>query len=107
MRNKDFERPSNVDHERGRKRKLDAQPEKAGFFHAGLTPELKESLVDYARLAAESARAEGRKAQQEHNEEKLSRREDRLQQLLNTAIDHYAYSLELFDAWKAQRAKGD
>ena len=33
--------------------------------------------MDYARLAAESARAEGRKAQQEHNDEKLSRREDR------------------------------
>ena len=108
MRNQDFERPPNVDHGRGRKAKL--QPSAAegsnGFFHNGLTPELQESLVDYTRRAAEGARAAGREALKAHDEEKLKRREDRLEKLLNAAVEHYAYSLELFEAWKAQRATG-
>ena len=79
--------------------------EGSGFFYSGLTPELQQSLVDYTRRAAEGARAEGRRALKAHADEKLARREDRLQTLLNAAIEHYAYSMELFDAWKAQRAK--
>jgi hypothetical protein len=108
MRNQDFERPPNVDHGRGRKAKL--QPSAAegsnGFFHNGLTPELQQSLVDYTRHAAAEARAEGRRALKAHADEKLQRREDRLEKLLNAAVEHYAYALELFDAWKAQRATG-
>ena len=35
---------------------------------------------------------------------KLARREERLVELLNAAVDHYARSMELFDAWRVQRA---
>ena len=78
-----------------------AEVEGSGFFYSGLTPELQQSLVEYTRQAAEGARAEGRRALKAHADEKLARREDRLQTLLNAAIEHYAYSMELFDAWKA------
>ena len=114
MRNGDFKRPANVDHGRGRKSKhqraaaessSSAAEGSSGFFHSGLTPELQQSLVNYTRRAAEEARAEGRRALKAHADEKLARREDRLQTLLNAAIEHYAYALELFDAWKAQRAQ--
>ena len=40
---------------------------------------------------------------QEHDADKLARREERLIVQLNAAVDAYAYALELFDAWKAQR----
>ena len=108
MRNQDFERPANVDHGRGRKTKQ--QPAVAeggsGFYYSGLTPELQQSLVDYTRRTAEDARAAGRQALKAHADEKLQRREARLEKLLTAAVEHYAYALELFDAWKSQRATG-
>ena len=104
MRNGDFDRTANVDHGRGRKRKKAEQELKGGFFWTGLTPELQSSLVEYTRKAAAGARAEGRRALKAHDDEKLQRREERLKTLLNAAVDHYAYALELFDAWKAQGA---
>ena len=114
MRNGDFERPANVDHGRGRNSKQQraaadgssgAAEGSSGFFHSGLTLELQQSLIDYTRRAAAEARAEGRRALKAHADEKLSRREDRLEKLLNAAVEHYAYAMELFDAWQAQRAK--
>ena len=106
MRNQDFERPPNVDSSRGRKQKEQAEPEEqtGGFFHAGLTPELQQSLVNYSRRAVAGARVAGRLARRAHDDEKLARREDRLEKLLTAAVEHYARALELFDAWKAQRA---
>ena len=100
MRNQDFDRPANVDHGHGRKAKAQpvAEESSSGFFYSGLTPELQQSLVDYVRRAAAEARAEGRRALKAHADEKLARREDRLEKLLNAAIEHYAYALELFDA---------
>ena len=50
------------------------------------------------------ARVAGRLARRAHDDEKLARREDRLEKLLTAAVEHYARALELFDAWKAQRA---
>ena len=41
-----------------------------------------------------------------HDEEKLQRRADRLESLLERAVERYAYALELYDAWAAQRARG-
>ena len=35
---------------------------------------------------------------------KLARREERVTALRNAAVDHYAYAMKLFDAWKQQRA---
>ena len=108
MRNQDFERPPKVDEGRGRKRKQELEPEAqhVGFFYAGLTPELQSSLIEYARHAAIGARSEGRLALKAHDEEKLERRADRLQTLLTQAVERYAYALELFDAWAAQRERG-
>ena len=103
MRNGDFERARVADPVRGRKRTRDMQPEQLdGFFHSGLTQELQQSLVEYARKAAEGARKDGRLALKEHDEEKLARREERLITMLNAAVDRYAYALELFDAWAAK-----
>ena len=62
MRNRDFERPENVDHERGRKRKHEEKTQVGGFFYSGLSSELQASLVEYARRAAAGARADGRAA---------------------------------------------
>ena len=105
MRNQDFERPANVDHGRGRKRKQQAAAEEGGggFFHSGLTPELQQSLVEYTRGAAAGAAADGRLALSAHSEEKLQRREDRVQALLNATIQHHAEAKELFNDWMAQR----
>lgn len=106
MRNHDFERAPNIAHDR-RKRKQSSteKPEPTGvFFHTGLTPELQESLVLYARHSAVAARAAGRAALAEQELEKLQRREERVIQLLNSAVEHYAYALELFDGWMVQRA---
>ena len=106
MRNHDFDRPANVAHDR-RKRKADgaeAAP-KGGFYHTGLSKELQQSLVEYVWRAAKGARADGRVALHEHDADKLARREERLTTLLNAAVDAYAYALELFEAWQAQRLK--
>ena len=105
MHNRDFEQPLMVGHDRGRKRKAtETEPRQGGFFYSGLTPELQQSLVDFARHAAAGARADGRLALQAHDNEKLAKREERLITLLNAAVEHYAYSLELFDSWQVQRA---
>ena len=90
MRNQDFARPANVDRTRARKQKEPEEPEEqtGGFFHSGLSPELQESLIYYVRRTAEGARREGRLARKAHDDEKLARREDRLQKLLSAAIEH-------------------
>ena len=90
---------ANVAHDR-RKRKADGTEvaPRGGFFYS-LTKEMQQSLVEYARRAAKGARADGRVALQAHDADKLVRREERLTVLLNAAVDAYAYSLELFDAW--------
>ena len=107
MRNHDLDREPNVAHDRGRTRKDGGEGEAAGggFFWRGLTHELRRSLVEFVRLAAPRARADGRLALKEHDEAKLERREERVQALLTAAVEHYAHALELFDAWMVQRAK--
>ena len=101
MRNGDFNTPPKIDNTRGRKRKEghEQQPARGGFFHTGLTPELRESLVDYARHSVAEARKAGRAALKAHDDEKILRRELRTQTQLDAAIEHYARALELFDAW--------
>jgi len=102
MRNQDFEKAPNVDGERGRKRKKEIKVPQ-GFFYK-LTPQLQDSLVTFSRKHAESARADGRLALKAHDKEKLERREERVISLLNAAVDHYAYALELFDACDGRRS---
>ena len=109
MRMHYFDRTANVAHDR-RKRKESGSDGEAdagsGFFwSAGLTDELRESLVEYARLEAPAARAAGRTALQEQEAERLERREERVITLLHAAVEHYAHSKELFAAWQAGRAK--
>ena len=104
MRNQDFERPANVDHGRGRKRKQQPQPHRGGFFYTGLTPELQQSLVEYTRGARTDAQAEGREALRAQEEERLQKREERVQKLLTAAIDRHAEAKELYKDWMAQRA---
>ena len=108
MRNHDFDQPVAVHQERSRKKRREeaAPQERGGFFWSGLTPELQQSLVEYTRRAAAGARADGRLVLAAHDEEKLQRREERVMTLLNAAVEQYAYALELFDAWAAQRAHG-
>ena len=55
---------------------------------------------------AGGARSGGRLALKAHDNEKLTRRADQLQTLLTAAVERYAYALELFDAWAAQRERG-
>ena len=108
MHNGDFERPLPVDEGRGRKRKAavaGAASTPRGFFYTGLTPELQHSLVEFTRREAVNARKAGREALQEQDAERLSRREERVITLLNKAVEHYAYSKELFESWQTQRAK--
>jgi hypothetical protein len=85
------------------KESKESEQKSAGFFHAGLTDELKESLVELARHEAPKARADGRAASVAHDQHKLAHREERVISMLNAAVEHYAYALELFKAWEAQR----
>ena len=76
-----------------------------GFFWAGLNDRLRNSLVEFSRGSLAGARRDGRLALAAHDAAKLARREERVTALLNAAVDHYAYALELYDAWTQQRAK--
>jgi len=98
MRNQDFERPPPVLSDR-RKRKHQPAAHLGGFFYSGLSAELQASLVAYSRKAAVGARADGRLALSAQEAEKLARREERLQTLLNNTVERYAYAKELFNAW--------
>ena len=66
---------------------------------------MRESLVEFSRHSLDGARKDGRVALAAHDAAKLARREERVTALLNAAVDHYAYALELFDAWTQQRVK--
>lgn len=101
MRNCDFEQPPAVASDR-RKRKVSGEeaPPQSGFFHR-LTPELQQSLVEYARLNVASARKDGAAALTAHDEDKLRRREERLADALVKVVDQYAYAKELYAAWQA------
>ena len=107
--NQDFDQPLNVASDR-RKRKSDA-PEPSvggGFFWCNklMTDELRSSLVSAVRKESESARIEGRKALAAHDTAKLKRREERLATALDAAVDYYAYSKELFEAWSDAEEHG-
>eukprot|EP00966_Prymnesium_polylepis_P007183 165724-Prymnesium_polylepis.1 len=93
MRNRDFFLPSaNATGEAGR----------CGFYYR-LPESMRESLVEMARLNAEGARQEGRKAMEAHGAHKLTTREERLQAALDLAVEKYAHAKELFEAWQRQR----
>ena len=105
-RNGDFDMPLNVAHDRRHAKVRDVEPEdRGGYFWTGLTDALRASLVSAARHEAENARVDGRIALKEHGAAKLARREERVIELLNAAVDQYAYALELFEQWKTQGAK--
>lgn len=101
----DFDRELNIVSDR-RKRKRDAEEQDEqrgdGFFWATLTSELRSSLVTMSRREAVDARRVNREEKEQHDAEKLARREEALQRQLVNAVDKYAEALELFDQWKAQ-----
>ena len=103
MNNQDFERPPNVQYKAG---KENAPPREhvGGFYHNGLNQRCQQSLVEFSRLAAPKARADGRLALVAHDQHKLAKREDRLEKLLKMAVELHAESMELFAAWEATRA---
>ena len=99
----DFDRAVSIGSDR-RKRKAPAEePRKVvGFFWA-LTPELRNSLIEMARHELPNALKVGREEKRSHDTEKLSRREEAVQRLLDSTVERYAAALELYDQWKAQR----
>ena len=107
MRQHDFDTAPAIVSDR-RKRKHEKAAHVGGFFYTGLTPELQESLVAYARCSAGAAREAGHEALRAHEAEKLERREERVITLLNRHIEQYAYAMELYEAWAepgGQRAR--
>ena len=107
MRQHDLDTAPTVVSDR-RKRKHEQAQHVGGYFHTGLSEKLQETIVDYARLQADPARKAEREAQQAQDAERLSRREERVQVLLNKAVEQYAYAQEKFKAWAkegGQRAR--
>ena len=90
----DFDRPLTVVSDR-RKRKAPAEePEAAasqapGFFWQ-LAPELRNSLMFTARRQLQPALKVARAEKQQHDDEKLKRREEAVQRQLDATIEKYA-----------------
>ena len=105
MRMHDFERASTVAHDR-RKRKAgtDGPAPSVGFYHT-LGAAAQEALVNAACRERANARSCARADLTDHDAAKLARREERTITLLNAAIEHYAYAMELFDSWEANGAR--
>ena len=100
MRNHDFDTPPTTLSDRG-KRKHEQIAHVGGFFYTGLSSELQQSLVTYARRSAEAARDAGRAALRAQAAEKMERREERVLTLLKKHVEQYAYAMELYEAWAA------
>lgn len=103
----DFEMAPIVAHDRRRAKAaavMDSSVVTDGYFWSVLNEQMQESLVEMARYNAEDARRAGREALREQDEERMARREERVVQLLNKAVDDYAYAKELYVQWTNQRA---
>ena len=101
MRNRDFERPPNVVHDRRKRKEAgDVEAPVVGAYHRLLNERLKESLVSYSRREAMHARKVQREDLAAHDTAKLARREERVIEQLNKAVEDYAFSKELFTAWR-------
>ena len=92
-------------HRRKRKQGAAAPERGGGVTWTGLSDRLRESLVDFSRLRVEGAQRKGRLDRVSHDKAKMERREERVVELLNAAVDHYAYGMELFDAWEVCRGE--
>ena len=102
----DFDRPLRIVSDRRKRKATTEQPKFEGGFFWRLSEELRSSLVDMARRELTSAVKMGQEEKQQHDEEKLSKREQAVQRQLNNAVEKYAEALELFDAWKSQKVMG-
>ena len=98
-----FDRPLRIVSDRRKRKATTEQPKFEGGFFWRLSTELRGSLVEMARRELTSAVKKGQEEKQQHDEEKLSKREQAVQRQLNSAVDKYAEALELFDAWKSQK----
>ena len=107
MRNCPFERAPNVASDR-RKRKAGAPAPVAtadGYYYRLPSDRLRQSLVAFTRKEAIAARKLERDDLAAQDAAHLERREERVIALLNKAVDDYAYSKELFRAWKGYVSK--
>jgi len=100
----DFDRPLLIVSDRRKRKAKSADPpthEKttAGFFWSGLNTELRHSLVGMVRAEPPHALKVGRGEKHEHDIEKMARREEAVQKLLNATVERYAAALELYDVW--------
>ena len=105
----DFDRPLNVKSDR-RKRKATPEAQAAsapqpGFFWRVLTKPLRHALVDMVRHELCPALRVARDELQQHDDEKLQRREEAIIRKLNSVVDKYAAALELYDQWRSQGVK--
>ena len=88
-----------------RKRKATEEappPPPLGFFWQMSKP-LRSSLMSTTRNLLPGARKQFSKEKEQHDSEKLARREEAVQRQLNNTIEAYAAALELFDQWQKQR----
>ena len=99
----DFDRPIMVVSDR-RKRKAAAEqpPPQMGMFWRLAQP-LRSSLTMMARQQLHTALKHAQTEKQQHDREKLHRREEAVQRQLILTVEAYAASLELFAAWQSQR----
>ena len=100
-RNKDFELPPNVAHDRRKSKSARTEQQHTGFYHI-MRPELQHALVDAVVSELPFALQAGRVALADHDQAKINRRGDRRQHLLEKAVEQYAYSIELFEQWQTQ-----
>ena len=101
----DFDRPTRVVSDRRKRKATPEPPVLTGGFFWTLSRELRHALIEMARHELKPAQAKARKEQQQHDEEKLSKREQAVQRQLNSVVEKYAEALDLFDAWINQRWK--
>jgi hypothetical protein len=109
----DFDRPVHVVSDRRkrkateesrRKRKAtEESPVFIGGFFWRMAREMRHALVTMARHELQPAIGRARAERRQHDEEKLSKREQAVQSRLNAVVQQYAEALEHFDVWQAQR----
>lgn len=103
----DFDRPLTVVSDRRKRKDGEEQPPQhemrpGGFFWEHLSDSQRRALTRMARKEAPAARKDGRAERLAHDEEKLSRREEALQHILDRRVEQFAEAVELYDQWAAQ-----
>ena len=98
----DFDREILIVSDRQKRKAPSEEPPRktVGLFWA-LATDLRNSLIEMAHRELPNALKVGRKEKQGHDQEKLLRREEAVQKLLNATVERYAAAIELYDQWRA------